>query len=1432
MRSRDDAEQALTLVSAEATRGFLSRVLAAARSVISTGQMRPGVQPVVALGTLFGWWTEVVDEKIVLSIRSAWSGAFAVSLAGEQVISPRADAMSFHLAAVRDRLSRTATPEIPEAAFEQVRLSQSAAALQGWGIDQQARDIAERLAWESNKDHWKQVKAEAEAAIDAVLDPLGKPGTPARTYAHKNDPTVKFWQEVRAEAVDHLRADESVWKTRAERIARTEATAAWNSGALAALAAEGRSHKMWLATTDARTRPEHVLADRQVVPMSSPFRVGGSALMMPGDPTAPPHLTVNCRCTVIGADAPTAPVLDTDSRVAAGGGGHDGWRDQLRIPKGNGRRSGRWTFTPWKHLDDLAAVLGALGANSEPDTRSRVAGALDALSPFNAADVDVHDRRLGETAREIASSLQQAQPENEDVREAVDRAAEGIRLFGDTDWSLFGESSDIGASDDRRPALGGRATNKHVWEGDLPSDEAVDEQFADTPSEWLARELQRIKDHPVAPSPTARRKRAAYVKELSDRRDRDERALTPEPEVDETEDSLETVRADVAALADARNDAGLEAQPLFDVLWADEPATPQALFDALNALPVDDDSAGVVDALQERLRALGAGDGATPQPQPLVEVESPTAPEATEIVKAALRSALTAGPDTPAEVRTALANARAVLAQANRAAAGSPDQKALLREIADHVQTAANAAPENSALRRGLEGDAETLRGLGREAPKMTRVGTDTAVPEDLSPVLDKWVKLRGSGTLTPEERARLGQAVQEYGVRAPTLFRGASLPESVVSGLRPGQRLEFGPSSASEDLDAALPYAEFADDTPVVFEFEGARGLDVQQRALDVAGYAEREWITGGEMFVQSTYEEEGVTVAVLGPRPPRGRAPLNDTVVIDDVVPRVETPGPGREQDTSEAAAKHAAVRDVLSGILETYSSSPAAGRLVAALTLKDLPTYLEADVANGEVSEGFSTAIRPHLDKIVHLASQGTPEQFRDAALDLQRQLDREGDLAPGRWVETAAALVDAPWTEGILHKDELAQRSSILTSLMVTAGVATEEPERLEMVLQEIFDADLDSVATGDPLANAFAQRDAMRARRAVRVKDPDAFMTAMLGMAQNFEFEVESGEPRPESLRALGAAIRQTAATWEPLLRERSGIAEQSIREEWGEIPEARRDPASVVADVGWAYGGRARNSNCVLASAVFEARRRGLDVQPRQARDGRPSFQTYAAWFTVNRDDVSYIEGLRGRQAKGKYAAIERHFTERPDKYPPGSRGTIDVAWSGRNSGHIWNWEVDEAGQVYFYDAQTGESRIPPTDHMWGDISGAHEPKVIRLDHRQITDHLKVAFAPSETSEAVRHIVGDRAQDAARLRNEYRTRLAEWAKANDRQPSVSSSQWDAWRASKAALHEAYAAAQMQWHAWQNENSDVMELARDESAFPYLSRTIYRLEELP
>lgn len=57
------------------------------------------------------------------------------------------------------------------------------------------------------------------------------------------------------------------------------------------------------STHDSHTRPDHRQADGQIVPLLSPFIVGESALMYPGDKAGPPEQVINCRCTAAVVEA-------------------------------------------------------------------------------------------------------------------------------------------------------------------------------------------------------------------------------------------------------------------------------------------------------------------------------------------------------------------------------------------------------------------------------------------------------------------------------------------------------------------------------------------------------------------------------------------------------------------------------------------------------------------------------------------------------------------------------------------------------------------------------------------------------------------------------------------------------------------------------------------------------------------------------------------------------------------------------------------------------------------------------------------------------------------------------------------------------------------------------------------------------------------------
>jgi hypothetical protein len=97
---------------------------------------------------------------------------------------------------------------------------------------------------------------------------------------------------------------------RAERIARTETVRAANEGHMAgARSLPFESVKVWISAKDNRTRRiprdqfDHVELDGQTIDLEQPFVTQGKrgeqvVAMAPGDVSAPPGFTINCRCRV------------------------------------------------------------------------------------------------------------------------------------------------------------------------------------------------------------------------------------------------------------------------------------------------------------------------------------------------------------------------------------------------------------------------------------------------------------------------------------------------------------------------------------------------------------------------------------------------------------------------------------------------------------------------------------------------------------------------------------------------------------------------------------------------------------------------------------------------------------------------------------------------------------------------------------------------------------------------------------------------------------------------------------------------------------------------------------------------------------------------------------------------------------------------------
>jgi HK97 family phage portal protein len=79
-------------------------------------------------------------------------------------------------------------------------------------------------------------------------------------------------------------------------IAEHESQTAMNAGIYLGSRQVGSPRKIWRTRKDSSVRDAHRVLDGKSVAIDDGFVAGDSMLRFPGDPLAPPHLTINCRC--------------------------------------------------------------------------------------------------------------------------------------------------------------------------------------------------------------------------------------------------------------------------------------------------------------------------------------------------------------------------------------------------------------------------------------------------------------------------------------------------------------------------------------------------------------------------------------------------------------------------------------------------------------------------------------------------------------------------------------------------------------------------------------------------------------------------------------------------------------------------------------------------------------------------------------------------------------------------------------------------------------------------------------------------------------------------------------------------------------------------------------------------------------------------------
>lgn len=119
-----------------------------------------------------------------------------------------------------------------------------------------------------------------------------------------------------------------VWATafaRGEAIYRTEIGRMFSTGTFvrqqALEAYDPGWMKEWHAVHDSRTRPTHVVADGQRVPVDQPFEVGDYKAMYPHDPALPAKESIHCRCISVAIrpdwEKPKPEMSEEQKRAAA-----------------------------------------------------------------------------------------------------------------------------------------------------------------------------------------------------------------------------------------------------------------------------------------------------------------------------------------------------------------------------------------------------------------------------------------------------------------------------------------------------------------------------------------------------------------------------------------------------------------------------------------------------------------------------------------------------------------------------------------------------------------------------------------------------------------------------------------------------------------------------------------------------------------------------------------------------------------------------------------------------------------------------------------------------------------------------------------------------------------------------------------------------------
>ena len=248
-----------------------------------TATERPSLRDIQARNETLLARLEVDFARSVKNARNAFVGACAFSYEheGDRTFDGELIAHRVALASLLHAQARRVVPRFARLTLGEIALLAQKADEESW-IDRLIRDwlAAQALA---------RARLIAETARDDILKAI-------QAGVGAGDGTEAIARRIRK--VSAL----SPW--RAATIARTET----HQAALFAQAEAARRgaeehglqlEKVWLATLDHRTRDAHAAMNRKAVPQGEKFIVAGVPMDRPGDPSAPPELVVNCRCTMM-----------------------------------------------------------------------------------------------------------------------------------------------------------------------------------------------------------------------------------------------------------------------------------------------------------------------------------------------------------------------------------------------------------------------------------------------------------------------------------------------------------------------------------------------------------------------------------------------------------------------------------------------------------------------------------------------------------------------------------------------------------------------------------------------------------------------------------------------------------------------------------------------------------------------------------------------------------------------------------------------------------------------------------------------------------------------------------------------------------------------------------------------------------------------------